>query len=213
MAIVAVALVCLHGGPLMALEKPDYEVLESRGDFELRRYGPLIVAETYVDGDFGDAGNQGFRRLADYIFGNNRSRRGVDGTEPGSQPTSEKIAMTAPVNMHKSGEQYRVTFMMPSDYTLESLPVPVNPQVRLREVPGELVAAVRYSGTWSERRYVEHRAQLEAWVQERGWESTGQAVFARYDPPIVPWFLRRNEILLPVAQDPAPPIDEGEVAP
>jgi hypothetical protein len=199
----------------MALEKPEYEVLESRGDFELRRYEPLIVAETSVDGEFDEAGNQGFRRLADYIFGNNRSRQRADGTEPGSQPTSEKIAMTAPVNMQREGERFRVTFMMPSDYTLDTLPLPADPQVRLRRIPGELMAAVRYSGTWSERRYAEHREQLETWVRERGWESTGQAIFARYDPPIVPWFLRRNEILLPVVKSPAPPPpnEEGGVAP
>ena len=183
----------------MALEKPQYEVLESRGTFELRQYKPYIVAETYVEGDFDAAGNKGFRRLADYIFGNNRSRQKLDMTAPVAQFSSEKIAMTAPVNMHRNGDSYRVTFMMPSEYTLETLPVPVNPEVRLREVPSEIVAAVRYRGTWSQRRYDEHRKELEAWVYSQAWDVAGEPVFARYDPPFVPWFLRRNEILLPLA--------------
>ncbi len=98
----------------MALEKPSYTVLESDGNLELRRYEPYIVAETLVDGDFESAGNQGFRRLADYIFGNNRSRQKMEMTSPVSQAPSEKVAMTAPVAMHRQGDLYRITFMMPS---------------------------------------------------------------------------------------------------
>ena len=182
----------------MALEKPKYQVLESEDDFELRQYEPYIVAETYVDSDFEDAGNEGFRRLAGYIFGSNRSRQKLEMTAPVPQSSSEKIAMTAPVNMHKVGEQYRVTFMMPSDYTLETLPEPINPEVTLRKVPGKLVAAVHYSGTWSQRRYHRHQTELQSWIADQGWDPAGEAVFARYDPPFIPWFLRHNEILLPV---------------
>ena len=184
----------------MALEKPSYEVLESDGRMELRAYEPYIVAETFVEADFERAGNQGFRRLADYIFGNNRSRQKMQMTAPVAQTTSEKIAMTAPVSMHREGESYRITFMMPSEYTLETLPEPVDPQVRLREVPAALVAAIRYSGTWSEQRYEAHRDELESWIENRGWTATGEPVFARYDPPFKPWFLRRNEILIPLEE-------------
>jgi len=188
----------------MALEKPSYTVLESEGNLELRRYEPYIVAETLVDGDFESAGNQGFRRLADYIFGNNRSRQKMEMTSPVSQAPSEKVAMTAPVAMHRQGDLYRITFMMPSKYTLETLPEPVNPQVQLRQVPEELMAAVRYSGTWSQQRYESHKAELEAWVTRNEWSIAGEPVFARYDPPIKPWFLRRNEILIPIADGASP---------
>ena len=119
-------------------------------------------------------------------------------TAPVSQSTSEKIAMTAPVSMHREGESYRITFMMPSKYTLETLPEPINPDVRLREVPAALVAAFRYSGTWSQNRYEAHRAELESWIDARGWTTVGEPIFARYDPPFIPWFLRRNEILIPL---------------
>lgn len=182
----------------MALEKPSYEVLESDGDMELRHYEPYIVAETFVEAGFERAGNEGFRRLADYIFGNNRSRQKLQMTAPVSQSTSEKIAMTAPVSMHREGELYRITFMMPSKHTLETLPEPINPDVRLREVPAALVAAIRYSGTWSEQRYEAHRTELESWIDSRGWTTTGEPIFARYDPPFKPWFMRRNEILIPL---------------
>lgn len=185
----------------MALEKPSYEVLDSEGRMELRRYEPYIVAETFVDAEFERAGNEGFRRLADYIFGNNRSRQKLEMTAPVSQATSEKIAMTAPVSMHREGKSYRITFMMPSKYTLETLPASVNPQVRLREVSAARVAAIRYSGTWSEQRYEAHRTKLESWIDARGWTATGEPVFARYDPPFKPWFLRRNEILIPLEEE------------
>jgi hypothetical protein len=192
------------GGPLMAIEQPSYAVLESDGQLELRRYEPYIVAETLVDADFERAGNEGFRRLADYIFGNNRSRQKLEMTAPVSQTTSEKIAMTAPVSMNREGESYRITFMMPSDFTLQTLPQPIDPQVRLREVPGELVAAIRYSGTWSRQRYEAHASELESWIKAHGWVVTGEPVFARYDPPFKPWFLRRNEILVPLDHGDAP---------
>jgi hypothetical protein len=197
----------------MALEKPEYEIVERQGVFELRTYQPYIVAETYVDSDFEGAGNAGFRRLADYIFGNNRSQARPQTTAAAAQSQSEKIAMTAPVNMHQEGEQYRITFMMPSRYTLDTLPVPVDPQVRLREVPAQRLAAIRYSGTWSERRYDRHRARLAQWVSDQGWKVAGEAIFARYDPPIVPWFLRRNEILLPVVTTPETTSREGHPTP
>lgn len=212
-ATLALLILSLSGGPLMALEKPEYEVLVREGDRELRAYGPYIVAETYVDSDFESAGNEGFRRLADYIFGNNRSRKRLEMTAPVSQTSSEKIAMTAPVSMEREGRQYRVTFMMPSEFTLDTLPVPVNLEVRLSEVPGQLLAAVRYSGTWSRRRYEQHLAEVEAWVADQGWTIEGEPVFARYDPPIVPWFLRRNEILLPVATTKSPPTNPNRTTP
>jgi hypothetical protein len=188
----------------MATEEPRYEVLEREGDREIRRYEPFIVAETLVDADFERAGNEGFRRLADYIFGNNRSRQKLAMTAPVSQARSEKIAMTAPVNMHRQGDLYRITFMMPTGYTLATLPEPVNPDVRLRQVPAELVAALRYSGRWSRQRYEDHKARLESWVAKRGWRPAGEAILARYDPPFKPWFLRRNEVLIPLSEGFAP---------
>ena len=191
--------ICLGVGDAMAIEEPEYETLEQAGDFELRQYEPHIVAETMVDGAFSDVGSEGFRRLADYIFGNNRKKASIAMTAPVSQaPGSEKIAMTAPVNQAMLDDKWRVTFTMPAKYTMETLPEPLDPRVVLRQEPGRLTAAVRYSGTWSQERYEMNEKRLRSLIMERGLEPVGDPIFARYNPPFTLWFLRRNEVLIPV---------------
>jgi len=106
--------------------------------------------------------------------------------------------MTAPVKQEKKDNQWRITFLMPAEYTLETLPKPNDNRVKLKADPGRLMAAVRYSGTWSEDGYEENRALLEEYIQKRGLTKAGEPVWARYDPPFMPWFLRRNEVLIPV---------------
>ncbi len=202
--IAVCAFLAVGPGVAVAVEEAEYSVLLREDGFELRRYQPQIVAETRVTGAFESVGNTGFKRLAGYIFGDNRSRNRVEMTAPVSQTqVSEKIAMTAPVNQQAvgqqvAGEQYLITFMMPAGSTLESLPQPTDVSVTLRELPVQWMAAVRYSGTWSEARYEQWEASLQAWVLEQGWTAIGPPVFARYNPPFMPWFLRRNEVLLPV---------------
>ncbi|MGB5750834.1 MAG: heme-binding protein [Desulfobacterales bacterium] len=183
----------------MAIEKAKYTILEKEEDFEIRQYDPQIVAETYVDGDLEDVGNEGFRRLYGYISGDNKKKQSISMTAPvGQEANSEKIAMTAPVQQEKKDNQWRITFLMPAEYTLETLPEPNDDRVKLKADPGRLMAAVRYSGTWSEDGYEENRALLEEYIQKRGLIKTGEPVWARYDPPFMPWFLRRNEVLIPV---------------
>jgi hypothetical protein len=183
----------------MAIEKAKYTVIEKDGAFERRQYEPQIVAETFVEGDFEEVGDEGFRRLYGYISGKNRKKESISMTAPVSQAAnSEKIAMTAPVGQERVGGTWRITFLMPSTYTLETLPEPLDSRVGLRKTPGQLMAATRYSGTWGRERYEERKAQLLEWIQNRGLRPTGEPVFARYNPPFMPWFLRRNEILIPV---------------
>ena len=114
--------------------------------------------------------------------------------------SSEKIAMTAPVNQEVTDGTWRITFVMPSKYTLETLPEPLDTRVVLKEMPGRLFAVLKYSGTWSQKRYEEKKAQLEMFIQQRGFQSVGEPIFARYDPPFKPWFLRRNDVLIPIEQ-------------
>jgi len=183
----------------MAIEEAPYTVVEKANSFELRRYESHIVAETFVEGDFKSVGDEGFRRLFDYISGNNRTKQSIPMTEPVSQEAvSEKISMTAPVTQEQVGGRWRITFLMPSTHTMETLPGPLDPKVELKKVPGRLVAALRYSGTWSETRYEQKEADLRAIMQVRGLKPVGDPVFARYNPPFMPWFLRRNEVLIPV---------------
>ena len=183
----------------MAIEKAKYTVLEKEDGFEIRQYDPQIVAETFVEGDLENAGNEGFRRLYAYISGENTKNQSISMTAPVSQETgSKKIAMTAPVEQEKKDNRWRITFLMPAEYTLETLPEPNDTRVRLTEESGRLMVAVKYSGTWSEEGYEKNRALLEEYIHKRGLTKTGEPVWARYDPPFMPWFLRRNEVLIPI---------------
>jgi hypothetical protein len=185
----------------MAIEEAKYKVLEREGDFELRQYQPHIVAEILVEGDFQEVGNEGFRRLYDYISGKNRKQQTIPMTAPVSQEaSSEKIPMTAPVNQEQVGGKWRITFLMPSQYALETLPEPSDPRVQLTTVPGLLMAALSYSGTWSRGRYEEKEKRLKELIRQKGLKIEGEPIFARYNPPFMPWFLRRNEVLIPVAR-------------
>ena len=191
----------IFGGNTMAIEKAKYQVLESTENFELRQYAPRIVAETIVEGKFDEVGNEGFRVLYDYINGNNVKKESISMTAPVTQSAGfEKIAMTAPVNQEMIGEKWRITFLMPSDYTLETLPEPLDKRIKLKQEDGSLMAAIRYSGTWSQKRYEEKKALLQLEMKKRGLSSSGSPVWERYDPPFMPWFLRRNEVLIPVEQ-------------
>jgi len=185
----------------MATEEPSYEVIEKSGDFELRTYSPMIVAETQVAGPMDDASSAGFRLLADYIFGNNTSHAGsnekISMTAPVTmEPRSEKISMTAPVSMQPTGEQWRVHFVMPSKYTLDTLPKPNNPAVALREVPASNVAVIRFSGLVGEKKRAAKEAELISWLDSKGIEPIGQPQLARYNPPWTLPFLRRNEVMV-----------------
>jgi hypothetical protein len=184
----------------MATEEAAYTVVTTDGAFEIRDYAPHVVAETLVEGNLEEAGNTAFNRLFRYISGGNRSREKVAMTAPvAQQPQGEKIAMTAPVAQQRVREQWAVSFMMPATYTLETLPAPEDPQVTLRQVPARRIAAVRYSGSWSEKGYLRHKSELESWMRGKGLAAAGEPQWARYNSPFTLWFLRRNEILIPVA--------------
>lgn len=183
----------------VGIEKPKYTVLEKDGEFEIRQYPPYLVAETVVNADFNDAGNVAFRRLFDYISGKNKTKESISMTAPVNQrASSEKISMTAPVNQQQSGEKYSVSFVMPSKYSLETLPEPLDPSIILKEIPAHKVAAIRYSGTWSQERYEAKKASLDEFMKRKGLVPKASPIFARYNPPFELWFLRRNEVIYPV---------------
>lgn len=191
----------LYPEQLMATAEPPYQVLEQSGDFELRQYQPYIVAETLVEGDFGEVGNEGFRRLFDYIQGKNRQKQDIPMTAPVTQEAaSQKIPMTAPVGQEKAAGKWRITFVMPSSYTMATLPEPLDPRIKLTEIPGRLMAVHRYSGTWGQARYEVKERELRQFIQEKGLKVVGEPLWARYNPPYMPWFLRRNEVMIPVAR-------------
>jgi len=184
----------------MAIEQLKYTVVTSYGGFEIRQYAAHIVAQTRVDGHFEWVGNVAFRRLAGYIFGKNRRRNSIAMTAPVIQtPNSQKIAMTAPVKQQKSNNNaWIVSFVMPSAYTLDTLAKPLDSSVELVERPGELMAALTYSGDWRKSRFEKKKRHLIALLQRHGYAAVGDIVFARYNPPYTIWFMRRNEVLIPV---------------
>lgn len=180
--------------------EPAFTVEREEGAFQVRRYEPMIVASVTVDGERGTAANRGFRLLADYIFGNNTGGK-IAMTAPVMQSPGETIAMTAPVMQEPAaGEDWTVSFVMPASYTMETLPRPNNEAVRIEERPGRTVAAIRFAGLNTRARLARNTRELAAWVEANGLEPAGPHEFAFYDPPWTPPFLRRNEVLIPIAK-------------
>ena len=175
-------------GAAVAIEEPTYTATRQDGAFEIRTYGPKIVAETWITGSLSSASSAGFRKVAGYIFGRNRTQVGA----------TTKIDMTAPVTTHPIDGGYRLQFVMPSRYTLATLPAPIDNNVHLREVPSATYAVVRFSGLCGESKVAERTAALRAWITKNGLTVLGEAELARYDPPWRLPFLRRNEILIPI---------------
>lgn len=196
-ALLLLAPLLMVAEPLRAVEEAEYQVVKQDGDIEIREYEAFILAEVVVNEEFEDAGNRAFRTLFKYIDGNNRDQREIAMTAPVSQQkSSSKIAMTAPVSQQQTAAGWAVSFMMPATFTMDSIPQPLDPAVNLREVPAHRAVSLRYSGTWSEKRYKEHLGLLGQWLDEHGLEIVGDPVWARYNAPFTPWFMRRNEILV-----------------
>jgi hypothetical protein len=202
-------------------EQPPYEVVGRIGDAEIRRYAPQIAAETVVEGPVETARNEGFRRVAGYIFGDNTAKASVAMTAPvvqgreaagGSQSIamtapvvqaragrSESIAMTSPVVQQPAGaESWSIQFIMPSKYTMATLPQPNDPRVRLVEIPARTFAVVRFSGLGREDAVARHEKALDAALAGSSWRASGEPVTWYYDPPWTVPFLRRNEVARPV---------------
>jgi hypothetical protein len=199
MTILIIFITALFGTELvMATEEPGFELIAKKKDYEIRAYGPIIVAETVVSSEFDQAGNDGFRVLADYFFGNNTARSKIAMTAPVSQAASEKIEMTAPVNLAGAAGNYTVQFTMPASYSMDSLPLPNDKRVTIRLIPARRVAVYRYSDNWSNKVFEEKLKIFLELLRQDGVSTSGPAEFARFDPPFMPWFFRRNEIWMTV---------------
>lgn len=206
--------ICLFfGAPFaMAIEEPAFRVISKTGKFEIRQYAPYLIAQTWVEGDMDDAGSQGFRRIADFIFGNNQLPGGqasgkIAMTAPVTmEPQSAKIAMTAPVAMEpsdntsgmKSAQRWRVQFAMPRQYTLANIPQPKNAAVTLSEVPEKYVAVHSYSGLNTLQRVQDKTDELLQWAKTSSLVTKGPPQLARYDPPWTLPMWRRNEIMVEI---------------
>ena len=180
-----------------AIEEPRYEIIKMIDTVELRQYAPYVVAEVVLNATAEDAGSQAFPILAGYIFGKNKGDKKLAMTAPVTQTAEPvKLDMTAPVTQDAVPGGMRVQFVLPAGVTLESAPEPLDPRVQLRLVPASQWATIRYSGTWSQANYDEHLGKLQAALAAAGVATQGEPVLARYNGPMTPWFMRRNEIWL-----------------
>ena len=203
MRVLAFLISLLIASTAMATEEPKFSIIEKSEPFELRSYAPQLIAEVKVEGDLDTASSQGFRLIAAFIFGQNQVSEKISMTAPvGIETTqSTKIAMTVPVGIEASkgsNNQWIFSFVMPAEYTLATLPKPLNPLVSIRELPAQKRAAITFSGFYNEDKVNEKTKALEEWIKSKQWQTIGAPQFARYNPPWSLPFMRRNEILITV---------------
>lgn len=181
------------------IEEPKYTVLSETELYEIREYSPQLIAQTTVDGVMDDALNEGFRRIAAYIFGENAVKEPIAMTTPVTSQESEPIAMTVPVQTTEENEKrYTIAFVMPSKYTLDTLPTPLNAQVLIKELPAKTYAILTFSGYATEKRVAEKTEALKKAVQDAELNVLAEPILSQYNPPWTPWFMRRNEIWIEV---------------
>ena len=186
-------------GPIMSdVETPSYEVITAENNIEVRQYTPMIVAEVQMNGRREDAIGYGFRLLADYIFGNNIAQQDIAMTAPVQQQESTKIAMTAPVQQQSTGDCWQISFVMPSAYTMETLPKPVNEHVTIKEIPAKTFAVLTFSGTNSDKNIKDHENQLMTYVGANELSVIGTPKYAFYNPPWTFPPMRRNEVMVEI---------------
>lgn len=202
-AILWTTILLMYSNTTMAIEEPKFTLLEKEQFFELRQYEPKLIAEVFIEGDMSEVSSKGFKLIADFIFGNNTTQSGksekISMTAPVAVKLStEKISMTAPVGLQQSNNQWRVYFVMPSQYTLETLPKPNNPQVSIKLLPAQKFAVVRFSGLVDEEKMTTKQSELNQWTKRKNLKVLSSPELARYNPPWTLPFLRRNELLVEV---------------
>jgi hypothetical protein len=190
---------------IRTVEEAGYSVLREDGRFELRQYDDLVVAQTSVNASFDKAGEIAFGRLFGYISGENVARSEISMTapvltEPQGESEGVKVAMTAPVLAEGTGNAWKIAFVLPSSFTMDTAPVPSNPLVELATIPSKTVAVVRFSGSLSERKSREAERELLTWMERSALTPASASRSAGYDPPWTPSFLRRNEVLIDVEE-------------
>lgn len=202
LVIFIMLLLAVAWGPIVShVEKAKYTIAEHQGAIEIRDYPALIVAEAQTTGQREMAIKQGFRILADYIFGNNMAAQKIAMTAPVIQQSGEKIAMTAPVMQQQSASgNWIIRFMMPTQYSMAQLPKPNNQAVHLKEIAAKRYAVIRFSGTATQKRLQEQQAILEAFIKQHGLKPLAKPMYAFFNPPWTLPFLRRNEVMIEVAK-------------
>lgn len=178
------------------IETPKYNIISSQDSIEVRLYEPMNIATVNVPGSRKESIKKGFRMLADYIFGNNHIHKDIQMTAPVKQQSSKEITMTAPVQQQQKGDVWQISFVMPSKYKIDELPIPNNKAVQIIEIPEQQFIAIQFSGTNSDENIDEHKELLSKYVKEKGINITGSYKYAFYNHPWTLPFMRRNEVLI-----------------
>lgn len=176
-----------------------YKVKDHEDGFEIREYGPRLVAEVESSGTREKALADSFNLLAAYIAGKNSPRRKIEGAKSGTVSTAqEKIPMGVPVTTHSVGSNIRMRFFLPETYTLETIPQPLEKRIRILELPAQRIAVMRFSGSARKDNFDRHAAQLKKLLDAKGVSPSGEPQEAYYNPPYTPIFLKRNEVFIPL---------------
>jgi hypothetical protein len=166
------------------VENPEYTIIESHDQIEIRDYDKFIVAQVLVKEDFKTARRIGFKFLAHYIFGDNIEHL--------------KIAMTAPVMQQKQENAWNIIFMMPSIYSFDALPKPFNNKIKLLEIPHKIFVVIRFSGLASDSNIARNLAKLKDFISEQNLKPLSNEIYAFYSPPWTLPFMRRSEIMVEI---------------
>lgn len=179
------------------VERADYKVLRSTADYEIREYPARIVAQATVSGPYEAALREGFRIVAGYIFGGNVKKESISMTSPVLEQgkNSEKIAMTSPVLATAQGQAHIISFGMPRSYTLETLPVPTDPRVKIVSMPPQTFAVLRFSWLRTDTRIQRKEARLLAALARDHVSIKGNPIYAGYDAPWTPPWMTRHEVM------------------
>ena len=180
------------------VEKPKYTVNFAKGNIERRSYEPMIVAEVLIESERQEAISQGFRVLADYIFGNNVSSEKIPMTAPVIEQKSEKIPMTAPVKQQNKGNMWSIQFIMPSKYSMNSLPIPNNEAVKIKQVATAEFVVIKFNGKNENENIQIYEDKLREFIEEKDLEVKDKPIYAFYNPPWTMPILRRNEIMIEI---------------
>ena len=196
-----IILAVLVGKIMSNVEQPDYKLITSDENVEIRDYSPMILAEVEVSGERKQAIGEGFKILANYIFGNNTSNIKMEMTAPVTNELSEKMAMTAPVMQEQHMDKWKVRFVMPKKYSPETLPKPNSKDVILIHLPARRFAVIRFSGLANDKNIKQHTEELETYISAEKLKSIGGSILAFYNPPWTPPFLRRNEVMIEIGMN------------
>lgn len=198
-AILLIVVVLVFGaamiGPIMSnVEVPAYKIVKKEQNIEIRQYPPLIIAEVKTAGSRQDAIGDGFRILADFIFGNNEGEKQLSMNGPITQQEGIKIAMTAPVQQEQTDTEWAISFIMPSKFSIDTIPNPINDRIKIIQIPSKRYAVITFSGRSTEANLTKHTNELEIYMNGSSYSKVGNAKYAFYNPPWTLPFLRRNEV-------------------